>query len=105
MIFKKEKVTFTYKNGFAKTKFQNISDKHLDSLRQAVNNEILRREEAKKYPEPSKPKRVFIKKLRRFIRRLNAEIIYHAETTAVNRIVGSEQACNSPYIGLIDETV
>ena len=101
----RERVTFTYKNGFAKTKFQNISDKHLDSLRQAVNNEILRREEAKKYPEPSKSKRVFIKKLRRFIRRINAEIIYHAETTAVNHIVGSEQACNSPYIGLIDETV
>ena len=101
----RERVTFTYKNGFAKTKFQNISDKHLDSLRHAVNNEILRREEAKKYPEPPRPKRVFIKKLRRFIRRLNAEIIYHAETTALNHIVGSEQACNSPYIGLIDETV
>lgn len=103
---KKEKVTFTYRNGFAKTKFHNISDKHLKTLQQAVNNEILRREDEKKRSEftQKKPKRKFGRKLRRFIHRLNFVIVYHAEHTAVNHIVGSEQAMESPYIGIEDYT-
>ena len=103
---KKEKVTFTYKNGFAKTKFHNISDKHLKTLQQAVNKEILRREDKKMRSEftQEKPKRKFGRKLRRFFHRLNAVITYHAENTAVNYIVGSEQACESPYIGIEDFT-
>lgn len=99
----KEKVTFTYKNGFSKTRFKNVSDKHLELLKSEICKEQLKRKETQQF---GKAKRFsFKKKLRRFIRRLNAEIMYHAETTAVNHIVGSEQACNSPYIGLIDETI
>ena len=99
----KEKVTFTYKNGFSKTKFRNVNDKHLDLLKNEICKEQLKRKEAQQFGKPERFS--FKKKLRRFIRRLNAEIMYHAETTAVNHIVGSEQACNSPYIGLIDETI
>ena len=99
----KEKVTFTYKNGFSKTRFKNVSDKHLEILKRDICKEQLKRKEAQQFGKPERFS--FKKKLRRFIRRLNAEIIYHAETTAVNHIVGSERACKSPYIGLIDETV
>jgi len=99
----KEKVTFTYQNGFSKTRFKNVSDKHLELLKSEICKEQLKRKDAQLFGKPERFS--FKKKLRRFIRRLNAEIIYHAEATAVNHIVGSEQACNSPYIGLIDETV
>lgn len=57
MIFKREKVKFTYKDGFTTVTFKNVS-----------------------------------------------EIAYHAETTAVNHIVGSEQAANINYIGIEDCT-
>ena len=103
----RDKVTFTYRpergdHGNIHGNFKNVSDEHLKIIRNAVNKEIIRRKETQLFGKPERFS--FFKKLRRFIRRLNAEIIYHAETTAVNHIVGSEQACNSPYIGLIDET-
>lgn len=103
---KKEKVTFTYKNGFAKTKFRNISDKHLNILKQDICREQVRRKEAELFgnSEQLKHRHGFSQKLRRFFRRLSAEITYHAENTAVNYIVGSEQACESPYIGIEDFT-
>ena len=106
----RDKVTFTYRpergdHGNIHGKFKYVSDEHLKIIRNAVNKEIIRRRDLIDHPELKSEKNTFFKKLRRFIRRLNAEIIYHAETTAVNHIVGSEQACNSPYIGLIDETV
>lgn len=102
----KEKVTFTYKNGFSKTRFRNVSDKHLEILKRDICKEQLKRKETQQFGKSEQLKKApFGKKLRRFIRRLNTEIMYHAETTAVNHIVGSERACNSPYIGLIDETV
>lgn len=102
----KERVTFTYKNGFSKTKFRNISDKHLNILKQDICREQIRRKEAKllgKTKQPNK-KQGFSRKLRRFFHRLNAVITYHAKNTAVNYIVGSEQACESPYIGIEDFT-
>lgn len=106
----RDKVTFTYKpgrgdHGHIYNNIDKISDDHLKVIQNAVNGEIVRRRELVDHPELKPEKNSFFKKLRRFIRRLNAEIMYHAETTAVNHIVGSEQACNSPYIGLIDETI
>ena len=103
MIFKREKVRFTYKNGFTKAEFKNVSDKHLDILKRDICKEQIRRKEAQIFDKPEKM--TFGKKLRRFIRRVSSEIQYHAETTAVNHIVGSEQAAKSPYIGMIDETI
>ena len=99
----KEKVTFTYKNGFSKTRFRNVSDKHLEILKRDICKEQLKRKEAQQFGKVKQSD--FKRKFKRFMRRLNAEIMYHAETTAVNHIVGSERACDSPYIGLIDETV
>ena len=99
----KEKVTFTYKDGFSKTKFKNVSDKHLELLKSEICKEQLKRKEAQQQFGKVKQSD-FKRKFKRFMRRLKSEILYHAETTAVNHIVGSEQACNSPYIGLIDET-
>ena len=98
----KEKVTFTYRNGFSKTRFRNVSDKHLEILKRDICKEQLKRKEAQQFGKVKKSD--FKRKFKRFMRRLKAEIQYHAETTAVNHIVESEQACNSPYIGLIDET-
>lgn len=98
----KEKVTFTYKNGFSKTRFRNVSDKHLELLKSEICKEQLKRKEAQRFGKPEQSD--FKRKFKRFMRRLKAEIAYHAETTALNHIVGSEQACKSPYIGLIDET-
>lgn len=105
----RDRVTFTYKpergdHGNIHGNFKNVSDDHLKIIQNAVNKEIIRRRETEQFGKTEQLKPGFSRKLRRFIRRLNAEIIYHAETTAVNHIVGSEQACNSPYIGLIDET-
>ena len=54
--------------------------------------------------EQLKHRHGFSRKLRRFFHRLNAVITYHAENAAVNYIVGSEQACESPYIGIEDFT-
>jgi hypothetical protein len=99
----KEKVTFTYKNGFSKTRFKNVSDKHLELLKSEICKEQLKRKEAQQFGKVKQSD--FKRKFKRFMRRLKSEIAYHAETTAVNHIVGSEQACKSPYIGLIDETV
>lgn len=101
---KKESVTFTYKNGLTKTKFKNISDKHLEILKNNICREQLRRKEAELFGKTEPHKAGFFEKLRRFFRRLNVEIQYHAEHTAVNNIVGSEQAMNSPYLGIEDFT-
>lgn len=103
----RDRVTFTYKpergdHGNIHGNFKNVSDEHLKVIQNAVNGEIVRRRELIDHPELKPEKNSFFKKLRRFIRRLNAEIQYHAETTAVNHIVGSEQACKSPYIGIED---
>lgn len=96
----KEKVTFTYKNGFSKTRFRNVSDKHLEILKRDICKEQLKRKEAQQFGKVKQSD--FKRKFKRFMRRLKSEIVYHAETTAVNHIVGSEQACKSPYIGIED---
>lgn len=93
----REKVTFTYKDGFTRAEFKNVSDKHLDILKRDICLEQLRRKEQPQV-KPS-----FAYKLKRFIRRLNAEIQYQAETTVLNSIVGSEQAASINYLGLVEE--
>ncbi len=102
MIFKREKVKFTYKDGFTTVTFKNVSDKHLNILKRDICREQIRRKEAELFGNTEQVS--FGKKLRRFIRRISSEIQYHAETTAVNHIVGYEQAADMPYINLIDET-
>ena len=102
-MFKKEKVRFTYKNGFTKAEFKNVSDKHLDILKRDICKEQIRRKESHLFGKPEKM--TFGKKLRRFIHRLAREADYKIDTVVVNCIVGSEQATKAPYIGMIDETV
>lgn len=102
-MFKKEKVRFTYKNGFTKAEFKNVSDKHLDILKRDICKEQIRRKEARIFDKPEKM--TFGKKLRRFIHRLAREADYKINTAVVNCIVGSEQATSAPYIGMIDETI
>jgi len=104
MIFKREKVKFTYKDGFTTVTFKNVSDKHLNILKHEIGKEQIRRKENEPFGKAKQSKIPFGAKLRRFIRRVSSEIQYHAETTAVNHIVGSEQAASLPYINLIDET-
>lgn len=104
-MFKKEKVRFTYKNGFTKAEFKNISDKHLDILKRDICKEQLRRKEAQPLGKAEQSKMTFGKKLRRFIHRLAREADYKIDTVVVNCIVGSEQAASAPYIGMIDETI
>lgn len=99
----KERVKFTYKNGFTRVEFKNVSDKHLDILKREICREQVKRKEAELFGKDEQHKSGFPKKLRRFFRRLNAEIQYHAKTTAVNHIVGSEHAAAVNYIGLIEE--
>lgn len=98
-MFKKEKVRFTYKNGFTKAEFKNVSDKHLDILKRDICKEQLRRKEARIFDKPEKM--TFGKKLRRFIHRLAREADYKIDTAVVNCIVGSEQAASVDYIGLV----
>ncbi len=102
-MFKKEKVRFTYKNGFTKAEFKNVSDKHLDILKRDICKEQIRRKEAQIFDKPEKM--TFGQKLRRFIHRLAQEADYKIDTVVVNCIVGSEQATSAPYIGMIDETI
>ena len=97
----REKVTFTYKDGFSKTKFKNVSDKHLEILKRDICKEQIRRKESQMFGKSEKYG--FKKKLKRFIRRLGAKAEYKIDAVVVNCIVGSEQACKSPYIGMIDE--
>lgn len=104
-MFKKEKVRFTYKNGFTKAEFKNVSDKHLDILKCDICKEQIRRKEAQPFGKAEQSKMTFGKKLRRFIHRLAREADYKINTVVINCIVGSEQAAKSPYIGMIDETV
>ena len=104
-MFKKEKVRFTYKNGFTKAEFKNVSDKHLDILKRDSCKEQLRRKEAQPFGKAEQSKMTFGKKLRRFIHRLAREADYKIDTVVVNCIVGSAQAAKSPYIGMIDETI
>lgn len=110
MIFKREKVKFTYKkkkgdeHGHYKAKLKKVSDEHLKDLKREIGKEQIRRKEAQPLGKAEQSKIPFGAKLRRFIRRVSSEIQYHAETTAVNHIVGSEQAASLPYINLIDET-
>lgn len=104
-MFKKEKVRFTYKNGFTKAEFKNVSNKHLDILKRDICKEQIRRKEAQPFGKAEQSKMTFGKKLRRFIHRLAQEADYKINTVAVNCIVGSEQATSAPYIGMIDETV
>lgn len=104
-MFKKEKVRFTYKNGFTKAEFKNVSDKHLDILKRDICKEQIRRKEAQPFGKAEQSKMTFGKKLRRFIHRLAREADYKIDTVVINCIVGSEQAAKSPYIGMIDETV
>ena len=92
----RETVKFKYKNGFTKVEFNNVSDKHLDILKREICREQVRRKDAK-------PKKSFGYKLKRFFRRLNNVIQYHAETTVCNYIVGSEQAASINYLGLVEE--
>ena len=105
----RDKVTFTYRpergdHGNIHGNFKYVSDEHLKIIRNAVNKEIIRRRDLINHPELKPEKNNFFKKLRRFIRRVSSEIAYHAETTAVNHIVGSEQAANINYIGIEDCT-
>ena len=102
-MFKKEKVRFTYKNGFTKAEFKNVSDKHLDILKRDICKEQIRRKEAQIFGKPEKM--TFGKKRRRFIHRRAREADYKIDTVEINCIVGAEQAAKSPYIGMIDETV
>ena len=102
-MFKKEKVRFTYKNGFTKAEFKNVSDKHLDILKRDICKEQIRRKEARIFDKPEKM--TFGKKLRRFIHRLAQEADYKIDAVVISCIVGSEQATSAPYIGMIDETV
>ena len=104
-MFKKEKVRFTYKNGFTKAEFKNVSDKHLDILKRDICKEQIRRKEAQPFGKAEQSKMTFGKKLRRFIHRLAREADYKIDTAVVNCIVGSEQATSAPYIGMIDETI
>ena len=104
-MFKKEKVRFTYKNGFTKAEFKNVSDKHLDILKRDICKEHIRSKEAQPFGKAEQSKMTFGKKLRRFIHRLAREADYKIDTVVINCIVGSEQAAKSPYIGMIDETV
>lgn len=103
-MFKKEKVRFTYKNGFTKAEFKNVSDKHLDILKRDICKEQIRRKEAQPFGK-AEQSMTFGKKLRRFIHRLAREADYKIDTVVINCIVGSEQAVKAPYIGMIDETV
>lgn len=104
-MFKKEKVRFTYKNGFTKAEFKNVSDKHLDILKRDICKEQLRRKEAQPFGKAEQSKMTFGQKLRRFIHRLAQKAEYKIDAVVFNCIVGSEQAAKSPYIGMIDETV
>lgn len=104
-MFKKEKVRFTYKNGFTKAEFKNVSDKHLDILKRDICKEQIKCKEAQPFGKAEQSKMTFGKKLRRFIHRLAQEADYKINTVVVNCIVGSESAAKSPYIGMIDETV
>ena len=72
-MFKKEKVRFTYKNGFTKAEFKNVSDKHLDILKRDICKEQIRRKEAQPFGKAEQSKMTFGQKLRRFLRRLSRE--------------------------------
>ena len=100
-MFKKEKVRFTYKNGFTKAEFKNVSDKHLDILKHDICKEQIRRKEAQVFGRPEKM--TFGQKLRRFIHRLAREADYKINTVVINCIVGSEQAASVDYIGLVSD--
>ncbi len=104
-MFKKEKVRFTYKNGFTKAEFKNVSDKHLDILKRDICKEQIRRKEAQPFGKVKRSKMTFGQKLRRFIRRLAREADYKIDAVVISCIVGSEQATSAPYIGMIDETI
>ena len=101
-MFKKEKVRFTYKNGFTKAEFKNVSDKHLDILKRDICKEQVRRKEAQLFGK-AEQSMTFGKKLRRFIHRLAREADYKIDTVVVNCIVGSEQAASVDYIGLVSD--
>lgn len=101
---RKEQAEFSYKGGFTKFICKNISDDHLEKLRQEVCKEQIKRKEAQPFGK-AEQSMTFGKKLRRFIHRLAQEADYKIDTVVVNCIVGSEQATKSPYIGMIDETV
>ncbi|MEE3499776.1 MAG: hypothetical protein VZS12_11825 [Ruminococcus bromii] len=100
-MFKKEKVRFTYKNGFTKAEFKNVSDKHLDILKRDICKEQIRRKESHLFGKPEKM--TFGQKLRRFIHRLARAADYKIDTVVVNCIVGSEQAASVDYIGLVSD--
>lgn len=104
-MFKKEKVRFTYKNGFTKAEFKNVSDKHLDILKRDICKEQIRRKEAQPFGKAEQSKMTFGQKLRRFIHRLAQKADYKIDAVIVSYIVGSESAAKSPYIGMIDETI
>lgn len=101
---RKEQAEFSYKGGFTKFICKNISDDHLEKLRQEVCKEQIRRKEAQPLGK-AEQSMTFGKKLRRFIHRLAREADYKIDTVVVNCIVGSESAAKSPYIGMIDETI
>ena len=98
----RETVKFKYKkkrgydHGVYKVDLRNVSDEHLEDLKNEIGKEQIRRKETK----PQKP---FGYKLKRFFRRLNNVIQYHAETTVCNYIVGSEQAASINYLGLVED--
>jgi len=102
---RKEQAEFSYKGGFTKFICKNISDDHLEKLRQEVCKEQIKRKEAQPFGKAEQSKMTFGKKLRRFIHRLAREADYKIDTVVINCIVGSEQAAKSPYIGMIDETI
>lgn len=101
---RKEQAEFSYKGGFTKFICKNISDDHLEKLRQEVCKEQIKRKEAQPFGK-AEQSMTFGKKLRRFIHRLAQEADYKIDTVVVNCIVGSEQATSAPYIGMIDETI
>jgi hypothetical protein len=101
---RKEQAEFSYKGGFTKFICKNISDDHLEKLRQEVCKEQIKRKEAQPFGKAAQSKMTFGKKLRRFIRRLAQEADYKINTVVVNCIVGSEQAANINYIGIEDCT-
>lgn len=97
-----ERVKFLYRNGFTKTVFCNVSDKHLEKLRQAVCEEQIRRREIqdnlimRAKPAKRKKRKGFFARFRKnltyFLRNVITEINFHADNVIIYPVVGSNAA-------------